>query len=46
MYRRSSDLWADLARRKLVSPTDTFRVSAAARAVERAKAAVGSRQAD
>ena len=44
MYRRSSELWSDLATRKLVSPTDTFRVGAAARAVERAKAAVGSGQ--
>ena len=46
MYRRSNEIWSDLARRKLVSPTDTFRVSAAARAVERAKAAVGSGRSD
>ncbi len=41
MYRRSSEIWSDLAARKLVSPTDTFRVGAAARAVERTEAAVG-----
>src|SRR4029434_5731286 len=41
MYRRSSEIWNDLAARKLVSPTDTFRVTAAARAVQRAEAALG-----
>jgi tetratricopeptide (TPR) repeat protein len=41
MYRRSSKIWSDLAARKLVSPADTFRVTAAARAVERAEAALG-----
>jgi tetratricopeptide (TPR) repeat protein len=41
MYRRSSEIWSDLAARNLVSPTDTFRVSAAARAVERAEAGLG-----
>ena len=41
MYRRSSEIWTDLTARKLVSPTDTFRVTAAARAVQRAEAALG-----
>lgn len=41
MYRRSSEIWSDLASRNLVSPTDTFRIGAAARAVERAEAALG-----
>jgi len=41
MYRRSSEIWSDLAARRLVSPTDTVRVGAAARAVARAEAALG-----
>jgi hypothetical protein len=41
MYRRSSGIWSDLRTRNLVSPTDTFRVSAAERAVGRVEAALG-----
>ncbi|HET8624545.1 MAG TPA: protein kinase [Gemmatimonadales bacterium] len=40
MYRRSVEIWTDLTARKLVSPTDTFRLGAAARAAERAEAAL------
>jgi hypothetical protein len=40
MYRRSVEIWTDLTARKLVSPTDTFRLGAAARAVERVDAAL------
>jgi len=39
-YRRSSALWSDLASRGLVYPADTGRVTAAARAVSRAEAAL------
>ena len=37
VHQRSRAIWADLARRKLVSPIDTGRVSAADRAVARAE---------
>ena len=40
MYRRSSEIWTDLRDRRLVNPTDTARVSAAALAVARAEAAL------
>ncbi|HEX2218954.1 MAG TPA: hypothetical protein VHG35_09125 [Gemmatimonadales bacterium] len=36
-HRRSHEVWADLSARGLVSPVDTGRVSAAARAVTRAE---------
>ncbi len=39
-YRRSSAIWSDLAARGILNPVDTGRVSAAARAVERAEVAV------
>lgn len=41
MYSKSLEIWTDLTARMLVSPTDTFRLGAAARAVERAEAALG-----
>ena len=37
VHQRSRAIWADLARRRLVSPIDTGRVSAADRAVARAE---------
>jgi non-specific serine/threonine protein kinase/serine/threonine-protein kinase len=43
MYRRSSEIWTDLQNRRLVNPTDTARVSAAATAVARAEAELGPR---
>ncbi|HKT58436.1 MAG TPA: serine/threonine-protein kinase [Gemmatimonadales bacterium] len=42
MYRRSSEIWTDLRDRRLVNPTDTARVSAAAGAVARAEAALNT----
>jgi non-specific serine/threonine protein kinase/serine/threonine-protein kinase len=36
-HRRSHEIWADLSARRLVSPVDTGRVSAAARSAERAE---------
>jgi len=42
MYRRSSEIWTDLRDRRLVNPTDTARVSAAALAVSRAEAALNA----
>ena len=41
MYRRSREIWFDLAGRKLVSPTDTARIGAAARATARAEVELG-----
>jgi len=42
MYRRSSEIWTDLRDRRLVNPTDTARVSAAALAVSHAEAALNA----
>jgi hypothetical protein len=44
-HRRSHEIWSDLMARGLVSPVDTGRVSAAARALARAEGivAVGNR---
>lgn len=39
-HRRSHEIWSDLSARGLVSPVDTGRVSAAARAAERAERVV------
>ncbi|MGH7581381.1 MAG: hypothetical protein ACREM9_14470, partial [Gemmatimonadales bacterium] len=36
-YRKSHEIWSDLSARGLVSPVDTGRVSAAARALARAE---------
>ncbi|HWB40903.1 MAG TPA: serine/threonine-protein kinase [Gemmatimonadales bacterium] len=42
-YRRSHEIWADLTARKLISPIDTFRVAATARAIARTEAALPRR---
>jgi non-specific serine/threonine protein kinase/serine/threonine-protein kinase len=42
MYRRSSEIWTDLQERRLVNPTDTARVGAAALAVARAESTVAA----